>query len=121
MAGWKCNAVLLMGYSFGADMLPFIQNRLPAVVSSKITRLILMSPSATTNFEVHLFYGNSGENVPAEINKLSKPGMVLFGQQEKDAPDKAVHNPNLTLLKLPGDHHYNNDAAAVIQQIVSRL
>jgi type IV secretory pathway VirJ component len=120
MAAWKCTTAILMGYSFGADVLPFIQNRLPATTSNKLTKLVMISPSNTTDFEVHLFYGKSGSSVPAEINKLTKPGLVIFGKDEKDTPT-TISNPKVAVLSLPGDHHYNDDANAMVQQVISRL
>lgn len=118
---WKYSRFFFTGYSFGADVLPFIQNRLPVATSNKIVKTVMLSPSATTDFEVHFFYGSKGESVPAEINKLTKPGLVLFGEDEKDTPGQAIHNPGIIIQKLPGDHHYNNDAAAIVQLIASRL
>src|SRR5689334_5384954 len=43
----------LIGYSFGADVVPFVVNRLPESVKRKITSVILLSPSGTTDFEIH--------------------------------------------------------------------
>ena len=121
LAGWKCPSAVLMGYSLGADVLPFIQNRLPAASSSKVSKLVMLSPSATTDFEVHLFYGSSGSSVPAEINKLAKPTLVFFGQKEKDTPEASISSKYATVVKLPGDHHYDDDTNGLVQQVVNRL
>ena len=119
LAAWKCSTAILLGYSFGADVLPFIQNRLPAATSNKVAKLVIVSPSNSTDFEVHLFYGKGDYSVPAEINKLTKPGLVIFGKDEKDTPT-GINNPKVAVLTLPGDHHYNNNANAIVQQAISR-
>ena len=53
---WKKKNILLCGYSFGADVMPFIYNRLPGVLKEKVTRIQLLSPSAYTDFEIHVSY-----------------------------------------------------------------
>ena len=121
IANWKRTNVVLVGYSLGADVLPFVQTRLAADVNNHVSDVVLISPSATTDFKVHLLYGSDGVSVPAEINRLSKPTLVLFGKNEKDVPEKHISNKNVTLLKVPGDHHYNNEVAILVQQIVGRL
>lgn len=118
---WKRQRIILVGYSLGADVLPFVQTRLEEDVKSKASHVVLISPSATTDFEVHLIYNAKGESVPAEINKLTKPTLVIFGASEKGVPDKGINNKNVTILRVPGDHHYNDDVALLVQQISSRL
>ena len=118
---WKRNNIILVGYSFGADVLPFIQTRLSAVILSKIKQTVLLSPSQTTDFAVHLFYSNSGSSVPAEINKLTKPVLVIFGEDEKDAPDKNINNPKAFILKVKGDHHYSNNVENLLSEINKRM
>ncbi|TKK69002.1 hypothetical protein FC093_09935 [Ilyomonas limi] len=118
---WKRQSVVLIGYSLGADILPFVQTRLAADVSNHVSDVVLISPSATTDFKVHLLYGSDGVNVPAEINKLTKPTLVLFGNNEKNVPEKSIINKHVAILKVPGDHHYNNEVAMLVQQITDRL
>lgn len=121
MLSWKRQRIVLVGYSLGADVLPFVQTRLDEDIKSKTSLVVLLSPSATTDFEVHVFCSSKGESVPAEINKLTKPTLVIFGTSEKDVPEKVISNKNVTIVKVPGDHHYNDDIAYLVQQISSRL
>lgn len=118
--GWKRQEVILVGYSLGADVLPFIQMRLPNDVASHISHVVLLSPSFTTDFEVHIFYSSKGESVPAEINKLTKPTLVVFGSNERDVPEKSINNKYVSIIKVPGDHHYNDKVANLMLEIVSR-
>jgi type IV secretory pathway VirJ component len=121
MHNWKRQRLVLVGYSLGADVLPFVQTRLEDDVKDKSSNLVLLSPSATTDFEVHVFYSSKGASVPAEINKLTKPTLIIFGNAEKDVPEKSISNKNVTIIKVPGDHHYNDDVAYLVQQISNRL
>lgn len=121
MASWRRNSVILIGYSFGADVLPFIQTRLPQNIETKVNHTVLLSPSHTTDFEVHLFYGHSGSNVPAEINKLNNPTLLVYGNKESDVPVNEVRNPKVTSLVFSGDHHYDDNVSELVAQIVKRL
>lgn len=121
MNKWKRSEVILAGYSLGADILPFIITRLNTAINNNIKDVVLISPSSTTDFEVHLVYGSGGESVENEINKLGKPTLVLFGSKEKDTPEKNINNKNVSIVKLAGDHHYNNNVNSLVQQIIMRL
>ncbi len=121
LVSWKRNNIILAGYSFGADVMPFIQTRLPQNIESKIGYTILLSPSHTTDFEVHLFYGHSGSSVPAEINKLNSPTLLVYGNKESDVPVAEVKNPKVTSLVFSGDHHYDDNVGGLVAQIVKRL
>ena len=121
LALWKRSKVILVGYSIGADVMPFIQTRFNANLSNRIVHTVLFSPSKNTDFTIHLFYDNKGSSVPDEINKLNKPVLIIFGEEETDLPDKQINNKNVTIIKVAGDHHYNNQVATVVNDVVSRL
>ena len=118
---WKRNEVILVGYSFGADVIPFIQTRMSPGMLNKIRHTVLFSPSKNTDFTIHLFYDDNGSSVAAEVNKLNKPVLVVFGDKEKDLPEPQINNKMVTLIKVKGDHHYDNDIAGAIRVAVSRL
>src|SRR6478735_8777030 len=118
---WKRREVILLGYSFGADVLPFIQTRLSPDILIKIQYTLLFSPSKNTDFTIHLFYNDKGSSVPAEINKLNKPVLVVFGDKEKDLPEPQITNKMATIIKVAGDHHYDNAIAAVVTAVIGGL
>jgi len=116
--------LILAGYSFGADVMPFIVNRLPNNTRKKLVSLILISPSTSTDFEIHLsdmLGGNKKRSmdVVAEINKLNVPRTVtIFGSDEKDFPVSAVKLEKYTNESLPGGHHFNGDAPQVARTLL---
>ena len=64
IAGRKNQQVVLIGYSFGADVLPFIVNRLSKSIYENVIASFLMAPSGSTDFEIHwsdIFGGNKKE------------------------------------------------------------
>lgn len=116
--------LILAGYSFGADVMPFIVNRLPNNIRKKLLSLILISPSTSTDFEIHLsdmLGGNKKRSmdVVAEINKLMVPRTVtVFGSDEKDFPVSAVKLERYANESLPGGHHFNGDAPEVARTLL---
>ncbi len=124
---WKRKKFILIGYSFGADVMPFVFNLLPVGLSADVVNINLLSPSTHTDFEIHLFGmigGNStsGESVVAEINKIiSKPLTLIFGQDENNFPLKQLKNKNFVNLTLEGGHHYDGNEDKLCNMILLQL
>jgi len=123
---WKRSNIVLIGYSFGADVAPFMLTNFSPALALKVTRLILLSPSPKTDFEVHVMqmlgWGNSsGESVPAEINKIIKPVVFIVGDDEKEFPFSQLTIKNKQVIKMPGGHHYDGDVNALSKQVVAQI
>lgn len=127
-AQWSSNhGVVLIGYSLGADVMPFIYNHLPGTLGGEVRNVVLLSPSRFTDMEVHLSdmlgkSSNKGMSVIAEINKITeKPVVLIFGAEEKDfgLTDLTVHN--YKKLVLPGGHAYDEDAGGVASKILAAI
>ena len=119
----KLKKVVMIGYSLGANVMPFVVTRCKKNVRDKLKYIVLMSPSATTDFEVHIadmlgISSENGESVAAEINKISQPILIVFGQNENSFPLKAITIKNYEVNKLPGGHHYDGNPAAVCDLII---
>ena len=126
MKKMKLNKVVMIGYSMGADIMPFVVTRCKKDLLDKLKYIVLMSPSATTDFEVHitdlLGIGNeSGENVAAEINKITQPLLLVFGSKENTFPLKKITINNYKVNRLPGGHHYDGNPTAVCDLILSYI
>jgi len=124
---WKARKVIIIGYSFGADVTPFIVTRLSKDLNASLTNIVLMSPSNTTDFEVHVsgLFGKgttNGSNIPAEINKIAqKPVLILQGEDESEKMDAKALKVNYKLLTLKGGHRYNSNTSDVVNTIFSNL
>lgn len=125
---WKRKKVVLIGYSFGADIVPFVFTRLPKSLAENIRYIVLLSPSNHTDFEVHVseMFGETSEgnnNVPAEINKITqKPILILSGEKEADDLNiAALRISNYCKITLPGGHHYDSAPSSVADTIIKYL
>jgi type IV secretory pathway VirJ component len=125
---WKRKKIILIGYSFGADVLPFIFTRLSKNETDDVRQIVLLSPSNHTDFEVHLteMLGKSRKgtnNVPAEINKINQvPILIASGEKEEGGINfSALKITNYQKMTIPGGHHYDSDPAEVVNSIIKYL
>ncbi|MGN6616401.1 MAG: AcvB/VirJ family lysyl-phosphatidylglycerol hydrolase [Ilyomonas sp.] len=119
---------VLIGYSFGADVMPFIFNRLPKRLQVDTKYMVLMSPSTHTDFTVHvtelLGRNNKGSsNIPEEINKITGiPLLIVAGEKEEGGLNtSSLTIPNIHKLIIPGGHHYDSDPSFVVNTIINYL
>lgn len=124
---WNRQPVILVGYSFGADVMPFIYSHLPAAIQANVKQLVLLSPSTSTDLQVHVadMIGKPVKrsmDVPAEINKITtKPLLLIFGDKEKDFDLKLLNIHNYKYIILPGGHTYDEDANRVSNDIIAHF
>ena len=123
---WKKKGIVLIGYSFGADVSPFMLTHFSPTLSNSINHLILLSPSPKTDFEIHMLqmlgWGkNEGESVPAEINKVPKPVTIIVGDDENEFPFDQLTIKNKQVIKMPGGHHYDGNVQALSKQVIQQM
>jgi len=110
---------VLAGYSFGADVLPFIVNKLPDQLRKKLLSVVLLSPSTSTDFEVHWsdMLGTNKKrsmDVVAEINRMGQQKTAtIFGSDETDFHVSSIKLKNYTNEILPGGHHFDGNSSEV--------
>src|SRR5689334_12061851 len=123
---WKKKGIVLIGYSFGADVSPFMLTHFSPTLSNSINHLILLSPSPKTDFEIHMLqmlgWGkNEGESVPAEINKVPKPVTIIVGDDENEFPFDQLTIKNKQVIKMPGGLHYDGNVQALSKQVIQQM
>ncbi len=124
---WHRQKIILSGYSFGAEVLPFIYDRLPEEDKSKIIMLDLMSPSDYADFTFHFsdwLDENSSEKyklIP-EIKKIEGPEIVIvFGKDETEDFSEQLAGTSVKIVKVEGNHHYNYNLEEVIDPVLLTL
>jgi type IV secretory pathway VirJ component len=126
MQVWNKQRVVLVGYSQGADTMPFMLNRLPEKTRAAVdlTSLLGLSDSAYFEFHVSHWLGNPSGGLPVapELAQLSPgPLVCLYGSDEKDSFCRSPTLPRSKVIELPGGHHYSGGYAAVAAKIIERL
>lgn len=121
---WQRTRVLLVGYSFGADVAPYLVNRLPDATRAKISRVAMLGPSASATFEFHVsaWLGKAaGERrypTGPEIDRISLPTLCVSATDEADSVCRRSANPRLRPAVVGIGHHFSGDYAQLVDLIL---
>jgi type IV secretory pathway VirJ component len=122
---WRKKKVILIGYSFGADVLPFMINRLPEEFRSRVVLVVLMGPSHTAEFKFHLtdwLGGSSDKNalpVKPEVEKLKGTKILCFyGEGEKDTICPELDTNSTKAVPLKGGHRVGGNFEPIVQEVL---
>ncbi|HEV8241531.1 MAG TPA: AcvB/VirJ family lysyl-phosphatidylglycerol hydrolase [Thermoanaerobaculia bacterium] len=129
MSAWHEDRAVLMGYSFGADVLPFLFTRLPADLKGKVALVTLLGPSREATFEFHVAEwlhagGDDGKPTLPEVSRLAgTPLLCVYGEKESDSLCRDLPAGLAQLLPTQGAHHFGGDykklAAAVLDAVAA--
>jgi len=116
--------VLLIGYSQGADVLPFAVNRLPAETRNRIALAVLMGMSEHALFEFHVssWVSNdaSGPATMPEVNRISGvPVLCIYGEDESDSLCPKLDPNAVHIVRRKGGHHFDGDYAGLARDILA--
>jgi type IV secretory pathway VirJ component len=124
---WKKERVLFVGYSRGADVLPFMINRLPPELKSRTRLIALLGPSPKVEFEFHIgdwmrTSSKTGFAVKPEVDKLSSRNIVcLFGEDDNDSLCPIISGPRISTVMLKGAHHFDGGYEKLAHIILAHL
>jgi type IV secretory pathway VirJ component len=115
--------VLLVGYSQGADVLPFAVNRLPQTSRQAVALTAILGMSEHAVFEFHLSNwvsdDNSGPATLPEVNRITDiPVLCIYGEDESDSLCPKLDPKKFIVVKVKGNHHFDGNYAGLAQQIM---
>jgi type IV secretory pathway VirJ component len=124
---WKAGKVLLIGYSFGADVLPPMINLLPQAQRDRIVQVSLLGLGNATNFEISVggWVGQdtqTGIMTVPELRKLA-PGLIqcIYGEEDEGAACPRLESTGAEVIKTTGSHHFDGDYDALAERILDGL
>ncbi|MDD5658295.1 MAG: hypothetical protein PHF00_13670, partial [Elusimicrobia bacterium] len=115
-----------IGYSRGADVLPFAANRLPAGAKARVELLALIAPSRRAEFEFQVcdwFGGASGgAAVKPELEAWpGAPPLCFYGKGEPDSLCPDLEPGSALVVALGGGHHFGGAYGEIAARILARL
>ena len=124
-AKWHANKVALIGYSFGADILPFAYVRLPAALRQRVVMMALLGLESAADWEIRVF-GWLGAPPSADATPVvpaihGVPGALIqcfYGEEEKDSFCPALASRGAEVIRTKGKHHFDGDYIQLAQQIL---
>ncbi|MBL8658776.1 MAG: virulence factor family protein [Rhodospirillales bacterium] len=123
---WGTPKAILIGYSFGADILPFAINRLTPEAKAGIVQISLLGLAERADFAIQvagwLGAGPSDEALPVrpEIANLDLSRVQCFYGQEED--DSLCPTPALSgaeVIAMPGGHHFDGEYEKIAERIIA--
>jgi type IV secretory pathway VirJ component len=116
--------VLLIGYSQGADVLPFAVNRLPAATKAPVALMAILGMSEHALFEFHVSSwisdDNSGPATLPEVNRITgMPVLCIYGEDEHDSLCPKLDSKKFNILKVKGGHHFDGNYAGLADDILA--
>ena len=124
LAALSKKRVLLIGYSQGADVLPFAVNRLPAASKAAVSLIAILGMSEHALFEFHVSSwisdDNTGPETLPEVNRISGiPVLCIYGEDEHDSLCPKLDPGKFKVVKVKGGHHFDGNYAALADDILS--
>ncbi|HWK48557.1 MAG TPA: AcvB/VirJ family lysyl-phosphatidylglycerol hydrolase, partial [Steroidobacter sp.] len=126
LSAWKKQSVLLIGFSQGADVMPFVVNRLPAATRERLRLVALLSLSETAVFEFHLQnWIGAAKNTIAVAPELSRMKGVrvlcVYGADETGSLCTKPVAKSLDVVKLSGGHHFDGNYPKIAALLLSHM
>lgn len=119
--------VMLLGFSLGANTVPFAAAELPAPMKDRLAGVALIAPETLTGFEIvvggWLGQQTGATEVPPAIETLAQqlPAnriLCLHGSKETVSACPAADVPGMVRVEFEGGHHLGKDHDGIVDTIL---
>lgn len=124
---WGKKAFVLMGYSFGADVAPFIANRLNTSLKGSLKKVLALSPDKYSDFKIGIgdllhLTTSSKYDVLAEFKQINpSKSVAFFGSKEDiDLRNHFIAQGVKTII-LTGNHHFNYNYGVISENLFKAI
>jgi type IV secretory pathway VirJ component len=125
---WKVKNVVLIGYSFGASVLPATYNLLEPEQKSHVVQMSLLALAREVDYEISVtgWLGVAGEGKGGDsVEDLKKinPKLVqcIYGTDDDDDPCPTLAASGVETVAIEGGHHFDEDYKGLADRIVAAL
>jgi type IV secretory pathway VirJ component len=119
------NKVILIGYSFGAEVMPFALNKMSKEFQDKVIMIAIIAPSNLASLKVSPTYiYDPKEEIPLvpELQKTDKSKLYVFCDDSKHSVCNFIPNKsNFKLIRLNAGHNLNGDWSGTAKSILDRI
>lgn len=129
LAAWNADSAMVIGFSRGADMAPFVVRRMPEDLRRHLELVALLSPSRTTNFQFHWDDLLKDISRPSDVPVLpevqaiggSVRTLCVYGTADAGSLCPSVPPGLAEIVRFDGGHHLGGDTDGIVNLIFSRL
>jgi type IV secretory pathway VirJ component len=124
LTDWKKARFILIGYSFGADVAPFVVNRLPAPLRQRLATVSLLGIESDADFEVSVADWipgavSSGRIVRPELAAIEAPVLCIYGEGESTTICPSGVSGRVHGERIGSGHHFGGDYAVIADRILA--
>jgi type IV secretory pathway VirJ component len=128
LSAWNRDQVIVVGYSRGADIGPFMVARLPAALRKRVKLLVLLGPGQQASFKFSLLDlvrsdpGNDSLPVEPEVAKLRDiPVLCIYGTTDHGAICQSLSQAGLarSLTRNRGHVVHGDEGPTLVQEILA--
>ncbi len=122
---WGKKKVVLAGYSFGAEILPFIYNRLDSNYKARVICLTMIAPSNLADFKVSpIYYYNPSKSLAVlpELQKIRNVRTLIFCDRQKKSLCNYTNSKDpFDMVPLEYGHLFTGKFRQVSATITARM
>ena len=127
-ARWHVTRVALIGYSFGADVLPIVYGRLAPEARARVVQMSLLAPGRAADFEISMagWLGapatkDAIPTTPALASINASMIQCFYGDEEQDSACPTLESTGAAIVKTSGGHHFDGNYNALALDILHRF
>jgi type IV secretory pathway VirJ component len=127
LSAWHKEQVILIGFSFGAEVLPFMANGLSDNLRPRVELAALLSVGRTALFHFHLsdwLEVGRGKDALPELPQVQALDwtrrLCVYGEEDDQSLCPDLVGTGVEVRKMPGDHHFNEDYAGVADLVLGQ-
>ncbi|WP_115527946.1 MULTISPECIES: virulence factor [Xanthomonas] len=121
---WHIHHVALVGYSFGADVLPFAYPDLSPPQRASVQFVSLLGLGHQADFKVRVggwlgWHNDAERDVEPAIQSLDTHRLqCIYGSEEKDTLCPELRTRGVEVVMRPGGHHFDHDPVVLAKVLM---
>ena len=118
--------IVVMGQSYGADIVQTGLAHLPADLRPRIAAIVLVLPGDSVFFRADptgwSYHGTPDSVAASTANTLTwAPLTCIYGVEEDDSLCPLVHIPNARRVGMPGGHNIRHDETGLLDHVLAAI
>ncbi|MFF7706070.1 AcvB/VirJ family lysyl-phosphatidylglycerol hydrolase [Pseudomonas sp. NPDC007930] len=123
---WGIKHFVLAGFSFGADVMPAMYNRLPSEDQAQVSSILLMAFGRNANFEIRIegLLGSDNGKLKTGPEMARLPAakvLCVYGSSEAEKSGCTDRGAVGQALMITGSHHFDGDYPALGNKLLGFL
>lgn len=121
---WDVAKVILVGYSFGADVLPDAYLAMPPEARAKVAQISLLGLAAQADWQITVsgWLGKASSTAKPIGPALAQlpPALIqcFYGEEEDDTACPTLDGTAAEIVRTRGGHHFDGNYQALAQRIL---